>query len=83
MSRFDGKNFVVTGASAGIGAALAGRLAEEGATVHLAARRRAKLDDHVAAIRARGGTADAHECDIARDRHGACEPSRRSRRAVA
>jgi len=65
MSRFDGKNFVVTGASAGIGAALAGRLAEEGATVHLAARRRAKLDDHVAAIRARGGTADAHECDIA------------------
>jgi NADP-dependent 3-hydroxy acid dehydrogenase YdfG len=65
MNRFDGKTFVVTGASTGIGAALAGRLADEGAIVHLAARRRAQLDEHAAAIRARGGRAVAHPCDVA------------------
>lgn len=65
MSRFAGKNFVVTGASAGIGAALAARLADEGATVHLAARRGSRLEEHAAAIRARGGKAETHACDVA------------------
>jgi NADP-dependent 3-hydroxy acid dehydrogenase YdfG len=65
MGRFEGKTIVVTGASAGIGAVVGARLAEEGATVHLAARRRERLDEHAAALRARGGHVEAHGCDIA------------------
>lgn len=65
MARFDGKTMIVTGASAGIGAALARRLGREGAVVHLAARRRDRLEEHVAAIRSEGGRAESHACDIA------------------
>jgi NADP-dependent 3-hydroxy acid dehydrogenase YdfG len=65
MARFSGKKVLVIGASAGIGAGLARRLAAEGADVHLAARRREKLDAHVAEIRAAGGSAAAHACDVA------------------
>jgi len=65
MARFAGMKILVIGASAGIGAGLARRLAAEGADVHLAARRRDKLEEHVAAIREAGGTAAAHACDVA------------------
>jgi len=65
MARFSGKKILVIGASAGIGAGLARRLGAEGASVHLAARRRDKLVEHVEAIRAAGGVASAHACDIA------------------
>lgn len=44
MSRLDGKRALVTGASAGIGAATARALAREGAVVTLAARRREQLE---------------------------------------
>jgi NADP-dependent 3-hydroxy acid dehydrogenase YdfG len=58
---------LVTGASSGIGAATAQRLAAEGAAVSLVARRRGRLDELVAAIRAEGGRAVTVEADVSRN----------------
>jgi NADP-dependent 3-hydroxy acid dehydrogenase YdfG len=55
---------LVTGASSGIGEATAIALAAEGAAVALVARRRDRLDEIVARIRASGGTAVAVDADI-------------------
>jgi 3-oxoacyl-[acyl-carrier protein] reductase len=55
----------VTGASQGIGRAIAVRLAKEGATVALAARNQAKLDEVAAEIAAAGGTAATFAMDVA------------------
>jgi meso-butanediol dehydrogenase/(S,S)-butanediol dehydrogenase/diacetyl reductase len=55
----------VTGAASGIGRATALRLAAEGAQVFAADRAAAKLADAVAAARATGGEATAHELDVA------------------
>jgi len=55
---------VITGASSGIGASLAQLLSGQGATVVLAARRKAKLDVLEARIKKEGGKAEAVKCDV-------------------
>jgi NADP-dependent 3-hydroxy acid dehydrogenase YdfG len=59
-----GRVAVVSGASSGIGAATAKRLAELGAKVAVLARRKDKLDSLVAAIEAGGGIAIAVPVDV-------------------
>ncbi len=59
-----GSNALVTGASRGLGAALARRLAEKGARVVAVAQGAAALEDVVAGIRAAGGDAHAVPADI-------------------
>lgn len=73
MGRLDGKVAVVTGASRGLGAAIASLLAAEGGRVVCAARTlregdhqlAGSLETTVAAIRARGGEAQAVTANIA------------------
>jgi len=65
MTLLQGKTAIVTGASSGIGAAIAEALAAEGANVVLAARRIEKLSELEKAIKSAGGQALAVETDIA------------------
>lgn len=62
--QLDGKICLVTGASSGLGVHFANVLANEGATVILAARRADKLSDAVSAIREKGGKAFAVTMDV-------------------
>jgi len=59
-----GKTAIVTGASRGIGKAIAMRLAASGARVTCVARSADKLNETVDAIVAAGGAAEAHPCDV-------------------
>ena len=56
---------LVTGASSGIGRGLAVRLARDGYSVGLAARRTERLREVVGTIEKHGAAASAHGCDVA------------------
>lgn len=68
MMKLKDKLALVTGASGGIGAALAHELATQGAKVILLARTKSKLDAVAETIRAAGGEAHVYPCDL-------CDPS--------
>jgi len=65
MGLLDGRVSLVTGASRGIGRAIAKALAAEGASVVLAARDAAKLAEAVAEIAGAGGRAEALALNVA------------------
>lgn len=58
------KRAIITGASTGIGIALAHELVRDGWAVALLARRADLLEQNAAELRARGGTAVAVSCDV-------------------
>ena len=65
MNNLQGRIALVTGASQGIGRAVALELARSGAVVGLAARNQAKLDEAAAEIKAAGGQAEVFAMDVA------------------
>jgi short-subunit dehydrogenase len=67
MAIFKGRVAFITGASSGIGSALARELAREGAAVALAARRTERLENLARELRERGYRAVPLACDVTRD----------------
>ncbi|OSQ42047.1 SDR family oxidoreductase [Thalassospira sp. MCCC 1A01428] len=64
MSNLEGKTALITGASSGIGAATARKLAEAGITVGMAARRTDRLETLKTEIEAQGGKAVVIKMDV-------------------
>jgi len=64
MPRLTGRVVAITGASAGIGRAVAERLSAEGAAVAVSARRLQLLDELAALVSAQGGRALAVKADV-------------------
>jgi meso-butanediol dehydrogenase/(S,S)-butanediol dehydrogenase/diacetyl reductase len=73
--RFAGKGVVVTGASRGIGAAIARRFARDGASVMLCANERA-VEDVAAELAAAGAKAAAFVADVTKSASSAPSTSR-------
>ena len=67
-----GKVAVITGASSGIGAALARKLASKGLQVVLVARRRERLENLAEEIRAAGGSARILTADLSQETERVC-----------
>jgi NADP-dependent 3-hydroxy acid dehydrogenase YdfG len=65
MGRLQGKIIVVTGASSGMGQAIAVGLAAEGANLGLVARRADRLEETAALARARGSDVLVFPGDVA------------------
>jgi 3-oxoacyl-[acyl-carrier protein] reductase len=65
MRRYEGRVAVVTGAAQGIGAAIAARLAQEGASVAVLDIQKDGAVDRAAEITGGGGNAIAVRCDVA------------------
>lgn len=64
MGKLDGKVAIVTGASSGIGLAIAKALGREGASVVLTGRKRGPMDEAAHEIQAAGGRAAVHPADV-------------------
>ncbi len=64
VRRFEGRSVLVTGAGRGIGQATAERFASEGADVTLVGRSPDPLNAVADGIRAAGGSATVHACDV-------------------
>ena len=64
--RMDGRVAVITGASKGLGRAMASAFAASGAEVAMLARRADVLDAAVAAVKAEGGRARGYVCDVSK-----------------
>ena len=64
QQRVNGKVALITGASSGIGLAVAHKLADAGAHVILVARTQETLEQVKAEIEARGGKASVFPCDL-------------------
>jgi NAD(P)-dependent dehydrogenase (short-subunit alcohol dehydrogenase family) len=62
--RLDGRRALVSGAGRGIGLAAAAALADQGAHVTLLARSANEIEAAAAAIRAKGGAAEALALDV-------------------
>jgi NAD(P)-dependent dehydrogenase (short-subunit alcohol dehydrogenase family) len=65
--KLEGKIALITGASKGLGKAMAVALAGAGARVILASRDLQKLNDTAAAVRKAGAEADVFQCDVANE----------------
>lgn len=66
-SFYSGKTFIITGASSGIGEALAREIALQGGTPVLCARRTDRIETIAGEIKAQGCQALAYECDVTRE----------------
>ena len=66
MRSLEGQTFAITGASRGIGAALALVLACEGCRLGLGGRDESALDEVINGVTERGGEAVAVACDVRR-----------------